>query len=84
MMFSSSVLALVLSGVNVAFAASTTDTSTRAPESTLEPALTAIAAAHATAPALSPLSDVTGAGFDRLVQIWLENTVIGLPHSFIP
>lgn len=79
-MYSSSILAVVFSGVNVALAASSSsavDTSTRAPESTLEPATATIAATQATALALSPVSNVQGAGFDRLVQIWLENTDYG-------
>lgn len=41
----------------------------------IEPALTQIEATAATATALSPVSNVKGAGFDRFVQIWLENTV---------
>lgn len=77
-MVSSSALAIVFSGVNVALAATS---STRAPESTIEPAATAILATQATAAALSPVSNVAGQGFDRFVQIWLENTVIDLFHS---
>ena len=56
-------------------AAGTTTYPSRAPESTLEPSLTQIIATEATAPALSPVSNVQGAGFNRIVQIWLENTV---------
>lgn len=33
-----------------------------------------VAAAKATAPTLSPTSYVKGKSFDRIVQIWLENT----------
>jgi acid phosphatase len=84
MMYTSSILAIALLNVDIALAASTTDTSTRAPESTIEPSTTAIAATQATAPALSPVSNVKGAGFDRLVQIWLENTVIEYQTPFLP
>lgn len=47
----------------------------RPTSSLIEPALTQIEATAATATALSPVSNVKGAGFDRFVQIWLENTV---------
>ncbi len=43
-------------------------------EKTVEPSLSAIAAAAQTAPALSPVSNVKGAAFDRFLQVWLENT----------
>ncbi|KAG4029618.1 hypothetical protein MFRU_015g01550 [Monilinia fructicola] len=43
------------------------------PQSTVEPALTAIFAAQATQQAISPVSDVGGEVFSRFVQIWLEN-----------
>ncbi|KAB5517484.1 phosphoesterase family-domain-containing protein, partial [Coniochaeta sp. 2T2.1] len=46
----------------------------RAPFSTIEPPLPSISAAQATAKPLSPTSDVMGVGFDRIFQIWLENT----------
>lgn len=45
------------------------------PQSTIEPALTAIIAAQATQQAISPVSDVGGEVFGRFVQIWLENMV---------
>ncbi|KAJ8060042.1 hypothetical protein OCU04_011652 [Sclerotinia nivalis] len=45
------------------------------PQSTIEPALTAITAAQATQRAISPVSDVGGEVFSRFVQIWLENMV---------
>jgi acid phosphatase len=45
------------------------------PESTINPAKTAIDAAAATQPALSPVTDVKGVAFDRFYQVWLENTV---------
>ncbi len=67
-------LALVGAAVDVVMAASTTYAS-RAPQSTIEPTLTQILATEATAPALSPVSNVKGVAFDRIVQIWLENTV---------
>jgi acid phosphatase len=50
-------------------------TTTRPAISTIEPSLTQIVATEATMAALSPVSNVKGAGFDRIVQIWLENTV---------
>jgi acid phosphatase len=43
-------------------------------ESTVQPPKTAIDAAAATQSALSPVSDVKGAAFDRFYQVWLENT----------
>ncbi|KAK9470797.1 phosphoesterase family-domain-containing protein [Dipodascopsis tothii] len=42
--------------------------------STIEPSLTAIEAAAATAVVGEPTSGVSGKVFDRFVQIWLENT----------
>jgi acid phosphatase len=44
------------------------------PESTIEPTISAIQSAAATATALSPESNVKGASFSRFYQIWLENT----------
>jgi hypothetical protein len=73
-MFASTTFALALVGSNVAFAA-TTSYATRPPVSTIQPALSSIYAAQATAVPLSPVSNVKGAAFDRIVQIWLENTV---------
>lgn len=72
-MFASTTFALALVGSNVAFAA-TTSYATRPPVSTIQPALSSIYAAQATAVPLSPVSNVKGAAFDRIVQIWLENT----------
>lgn len=43
--------------------------------STIQPALTEILAAQATATASSPVSNVEGVAFNRIVHIWLENTV---------
>lgn len=43
--------------------------------STIEPTLASIVASEATAKPLSPVSNVPGKGFDRIVQIWLENVV---------
>lgn len=71
-MYSSTVLAFALSGAHLAMAAGTS--TTRPAESTIEPATASIAASQATQAALSPVSNVAGAGFDRIVQIWLENT----------
>lgn len=48
--------------------------SSRPPLSTLEPSLSQIVASEATAVPLSPVSNVGGKAFDRIVQIWLENT----------
>src|SRR5271168_1018374 len=78
-MHSTSVLAAVLTGANLAFAITST---TRPAESTIEPATASIAATQATQAALSPMSDVKGAGFDRIIQIWLENTVIETHQLF--
>lgn len=68
-MFFSAILALA--GANMALAAS----ATRPAESTIEPAATAISAAAASSTPIVLTSDVKGKGFDRIVQIWLENTV---------
>lgn len=68
-------LALIGAGVDVAVAASSGTYPSRAPESTVEPTLTQILATQATQAALSPVSNVQGVAFDRIVQIWLENTV---------
>lgn len=46
----------------------------RPPSSTVEPSLSSILAAQATAQPSSPTSNVQGAAFDRIIQIWLENT----------
>ncbi|RDW56638.1 hypothetical protein BP5796_13103 [Coleophoma crateriformis] len=62
-------LALAVTGA----AASSASYSSRVPESTIEPSVTAISAAAASATALSPVSDVPGLAFDRVIQIWLEN-----------
>jgi hypothetical protein len=59
-------------------------TSTSRPAfSTIEPSLTQIEAASATATPLSPTSNVQGKAFNRIIQIWLENTVRGasLPEA---
>jgi acid phosphatase len=55
----------------------------RIPQSTIEPALTAVIGAQATQTAISPTSDVEGLVFGRFVQIWLENLVgyVSFPHS---
>ncbi|KFY71503.1 hypothetical protein V499_08337 [Pseudogymnoascus sp. VKM F-103] len=63
--------ALALAGANVALAASS---ASRPAESTIEPAATAISALAAAATPVVLTSDVKGKGFDRIVQIWLENT----------
>jgi acid phosphatase len=46
--------------------------------STVQPSLTQILSTQATATALSPVSNVKGKAFDRIIQIWLENTVRAL------
>ncbi|PMD35390.1 putative acid phosphatase [Hyaloscypha variabilis F] len=72
-MLSSLIFALALGGSNVAFAATTTYPA-RPTFSTIEPALSAIRAAQATAIPSSPTSNVKGKAFDRIIHIWLENT----------
>jgi hypothetical protein len=74
-MLASITLTVALVGAGVDIALATSSYPSRAPESTIEPTLTQILATQATAPALSPFSNVKGAAFDRFVQIWLENTV---------
>ena len=73
-MFSAAIFVFLTTATNVAFAA-TTSYASRAPESTIEPSLTQIIATEATQVALSPVSNVQGKGFNRIIQIWLENTV---------
>jgi acid phosphatase len=73
-MMLSVLLGLAAAGSPIAFAASVSY-ATRPPTSTIEPALSDIQAAQATQTPLSPVSDVKGIAFDRIVQIWLENTV---------
>jgi acid phosphatase len=73
-MFSSIIFALALGGSNVVFAA-TTSYASRPTFSTIQPALSSIRAAQATATPLSPVSNVKGIAFDRIIHIWLENTV---------
>jgi acid phosphatase len=48
--------------------------SSRPPQSTIQPTLSSIYAAAATAVPQSPVSNVAGKAFDRIIQIWLENT----------
>ena len=40
----------------------------------IHPSLADIHAAQATVKGASPTSEVKGAAFDRIIQIWLENT----------
>ena len=49
-------------------------TSSRVPFSTIEPSVASISAAQATVQPLSPTANVKGVAFDRVFQIWLENT----------
>lgn len=65
--------ALALAGANVVLAASAS--ASRPAESTIEPVATAISASAATATPVVLTSDVKGKSFNRIVQIWLENTV---------
>lgn len=46
----------------------------RPPASTILPSVSSIWAAKATVLPSFPTSNVEGAAFDRIVQIWLENT----------
>src|SRR5438046_2755004 len=73
---------LAIVGANVVLAA-TTSSAPRPPLSTIEPSLTQIVASEATQAALSPVSNVAGKGFDRIIQIWLENTVGPLHLPFV-
>lgn len=73
---------LAIVGANVVLAA-TTNSVSRPAESTIEPSLTQIVASEATQAALSPVSNVAGLGFDRIIQIWLENTVGSLHLPFV-
>jgi len=73
-MLASIILTAALVGASVDVAAAQSTYPSRAPQSTIEPTLTQIAAIKATQAALSPVSNVQGIGFDRFVQIWLENT----------
>jgi hypothetical protein len=68
-------IALTLALVGAGVEAATASYPSRPPQSTIEPTSTAIAAAEATQVTLSPVSDVQGKAFNRIVQIWLENTV---------
>lgn len=72
-------IALAMAGANVAMAA-TVSYASRPPMSTINPS-----PAAATESAVAPLdstSNVRGKGFDRIIQIWLENTVrLPLPFS---
>jgi acid phosphatase len=49
-------------------------TTSEPPESTIQPSSSAVASSVQTAAALSPVSNVKGAAFDRFFQVWLENT----------
>jgi acid phosphatase len=65
--------ALAVAGVSAADPEPTYTTS-RPPFSTIKPSLSSIEAAQATVKPLSPTSNVKGVAFDRIIQIWLENT----------
>jgi len=85
-MLSSFLFALAIGGSNVALAATTTYPA-RPTFSTIQPALSDIRAAQATALPSSPTSNVKGKAFDRIIHIWLENTVgltyLNLIHQFL-
>lgn len=85
MMYTSTLaaLALVGAGANVLAQGTLASYISAPPEQTLEPTLGAIEAAAATAAVLSPVSNVKGAGFDRIIQIWLEN-VVSFPMCMVP
>lgn len=68
-------LMLLFFGWTLAIIPTAPEASSTLPQSTIEPALTAIIAAEATQKAISPVSDVGGEVFGRFVQIWLENMV---------
>ena len=85
-MLFSFVAALAFGGSNVALAATTTYPA-RPAVSTIQPALSDIRAAQATTIPSSPTSNVKGKAFDRIIHIWLENTVslrnVNLRHPFL-
>lgn len=68
----SKVLLAVILGAKLALAATSV---AKPPFSTIEPTASSILAAAPSATPLSPTSNVKGQAFDRIVQIWLENTV---------
>jgi hypothetical protein len=73
-MWASIVIILALASVNIDLTVAAV-TATRPPLSTLEPSLTQIISTQATQEAISPVSNILGVGFDRIVHIWLENLV---------
>lgn len=77
-MHANAIITIALSGLTFVSASST-----RPAISIIEPSLTQIITTQATQAALSPVSNVKGAGFDRIIQIWLENTVGLLSYWFI-
>ncbi|KAK4141547.1 uncharacterized protein C8A04DRAFT_30917 [Dichotomopilus funicola] len=62
------------SGALAGVTAEPSHVSGRPPFSTIEPTLSSIYAAQATVKPESPVSNVPGKAFDRIIQIWLENT----------
>jgi acid phosphatase len=54
----------------------------RPPQSTIQPSLSSIYAAAATTEPQSPVSNVAGKAFDRIIQIWLENTDFNVGHRY--
>lgn len=68
-------IAAVLAAVCLASAATINET---------EPSITEIQKAAATTLPYSPVSNVSGLAFDRIIDIWLENVVCGrLPSPCI-
>ncbi|RFU25729.1 hypothetical protein B7463_g10608, partial [Scytalidium lignicola] len=68
-----SVLALVGAGAQVLAQGTLASYASAPAASTIEPTLNTIEASAATATPISPVSNVKGAAFDRIIQIWLEN-----------
>ena len=66
--------ALTAGGAIAAITVEPAVVTTRPPEATVEPTLTAIESAAATVIPSSPVTNVTGVAFNRFYQVWLENT----------
>ncbi|KAI9745889.1 MAG: hypothetical protein M1818_000570 [Claussenomyces sp. TS43310] len=59
----------------------TTSYASKPTQSTIEPSPTQVQSSEATATGISPVSNVQGLAFDRIIQIWLENTDYDLAAS---
>lgn len=66
--------AALVAAIAAPLVAAQSTATTRPAFSTIEPSLSQIVASEATAVALSPVSNVAGKGFNRIITIWLENT----------